>query len=285
MSQAEKNQTGGEANEGAGSELSHELTLYAEPIFTLGNFTITNSIIMGWVAVLVILILSLILKFKISRIPRGIQNIFEVLIEELLNMSDLITGSRKKTLKFFPIAFSLFLFILVSNWLGLLPGIGSIGFVEVHEGYKTFVPFFRGSTADLNGTLSLAIFSVIVANIIGIVTVGPWNYLNKFINIRALIQIPGKIKEDWTVILINPIKAFVGLIEMVGEAAKVVSLSFRLFGNIFAGEVLLTSMASIFAFILPIPFIFFEILIGVVQAFIFTVLTLVYISMATAEEH
>jgi F-type H+-transporting ATPase subunit a len=135
--------------------------------------------------------------------------------------------------------------------------------------------------------LALAIFSVLASHVFGVVSVGTWNYLNKFVNFKALGEIPKKIKTDFSVILINPIHAFVGLVEFIGEIAKVASLSFRLFGNIFAGEVLLISMMAIFAYILPLPFIFLEIIVGLIQALIFAMLTLVYLSVATQnhQEH
>jgi len=266
--------------------IGHEPTLFAEPVLTLGNFTITNSLINTWLVVLIIIIFSVVLRGKIKEIPRGIQNFFEIIIEGALNLCDSVTGDRKKSMKFFPIAFTLFLFILLNNWLGLLPGIGSIGYQEVHEGHQVFIPFFRGGTADLNTTLALSLFAVVFSHIVGVVMVGVWQHFNKFINLKAFLQIPKKIIKDPAIILINPIKAFVGLVEIIGEIAKVASLSFRLFGNIFAGEVLLASMAALFAFLLPIPFMFLEIIVGIIQALIFAVLALVYMTIAsTAEEH
>jgi F-type H+-transporting ATPase subunit a len=180
----------------------------------------------------------------------------------------------------------LFLFILVNNWLGLLPGIGTIGFIEADGAHKIFIPFFRGGTADLNTTLALALFAVVASHILGALAVGIWDHINKFINVKSFlaIPIPGKIKKDAAAILINPIKAFVGVVEIIGEAAKVASLSFRLFGNIFAGEVLLASMMALFAYILPLPFIFLEIIVGLIQALIFAILTLVFVAIATSKE-
>ena len=264
----------------------HKPTLFAEPVFNLGSFTVTNSLLNSWLVVMIIVIVSLALHWKIKKIPRGIQNALEILIEGALDLCDSVTGSRQKTLKFFPIVFALFVFILLNNWLGLLPGIGSIGYYALAEGHKIFIPFFRGGTADLNTTLALALFSVIGANIIGMIVVGAWTYINKFINIKAFLEIPKKIIKEPTIVIVNPIKAFVGLVEIIGEIAKVASLSFRLFGNIFAGEVLLSSMAALFAFLVPIPFMFLELIIGIIQALIFAVLTLVYMTIATtAEEH
>jgi F-type H+-transporting ATPase subunit a len=189
-------------------------------------------------------------------------------------------------MKFAPFVMSFFFFILISNWMGLLPGVGSIGQIVSTEEGNMFVPYLRGATADLNTTLALAIIAVVASHILGVLAVGWWKYLNKFINFKVLMEIPKKIIKDPTILLVNPIKFFVGLIEVVGELAKIASLSFRLFGNIFAGEVLLASMSAILAFGLPLPFMFLEVIVGLIQALIFAILVLIYLSIATtAEEH
>jgi len=266
------------------TEVQHESTLFAEPIFHLGKFTVTNSLLNSWVAVFILAVIFIIIGKKVKNIPRGLQNIFEFILEEALKLADSITGNRKRSEKFLPISLALFLFILVNNWLGLLPGMGTIGFIEAEGAHKVFVPLFRGGTADLNTTLALALFAVVASHVMGAITVGVWDHFNKFINIKSLLAIPGKIKKDVTIVLVNPIKAFVGIVEIIGEVAKVASLSFRLFGNIFAGEVLLASMMALFAFILPLPFIFLEIIVGLIQALIFAMLTLVFMTIATSQE-
>jgi F-type H+-transporting ATPase subunit a len=268
----------------AHQEISHEPTLYAEPIFHIGNFSVTNSLINSWTTVVIIVIFAVIIAKKIKKIPAGLQNYMEVILEGAMNLADSVTGSRERTKKIFPIVFALFIFILINNWLGLLPGVGSIGFIEREGSQQVFVPFLRGGTADLNTTLALALFSVIGSNIFGFLVVGIWKYFNKFINLRAFTEIPRKIIKEPAILIINPIKAFVGLIEIIGEVAKVASLSFRLFGNIFAGEVLLSAMAVLFAFFLPIPFMFLEVIVGIIQALIFAMLTLVYFTIASTEE-
>lgn len=267
-------------------EIKHESTLFAEPIFHIGKFTITNSLLNSWMTVIILIIVFVFIGKKIKKIPKGIQNIFEFILEEALKLADSITGNRQRSEKFLPISLALFLFILVNNWLGLLPGMGTIGFVESEGGHSIFIPLFRGGTADLNTTLALALFAVIASHIMGALTVGLWDYFNKFINLKAFLAIPQKIAKDITVILVNPIKAFVGIVEIIGELAKVASLSFRLFGNIFAGEVLLASMMALCAYFLPLPFMFLEIIVGLIQALIFAMLTLVFMTIATtAEEH
>jgi len=268
------------------AETSHEPTLFAEPLFHFGPLPVTNSLVMSWVVVLIVVIASVGLRLRLKRIPRGMQNVVERVIEAALELGDSVTGDRHRTLRFFPIVFALFLFILLNNWLGLLPGIGSVGFYEGEGVAKVFIPFFRGGTADLNTTVALALIAVIGSHLAGIWLIGFWKHFNKFVNIEAFVQIPRKIWSDPTIVLVNPIKAFVGVIEIIGEAAKVASLSFRLFGNIFAGEVLLASMAALVAYIVPIPFMFLELIVGFIQALIFAVLTLVYMTIASsAEEH
>ncbi|MFA6306742.1 MAG: F0F1 ATP synthase subunit A [Patescibacteria group bacterium] len=266
------------------NEIKTESTLFSEQIFKFHNFPITNSLLNTWLVVLLVVIFGLFLRSRIKLVPKGVQNAVEAVIEMLLDIFDSVTGSRPKTLKYFPFVLSFFVFILLNNWLGLLPGVGSIGQVAAEHGEKVFIPFFRGGTADLNTTLALAIIGVVFSHIFSVIALGFWKYINKFINIKALLEIPKKVIKDPAIIFVNPIKVFVGLIEIVGEAAKVASLSFRLFGNIFAGEVLLASMSALLAFGLPIPFMFLEIIVGLVQAFIFAVLILAYLSMNTVEE-
>lgn len=267
-------------------EVSHEHTLFAEPIGQIGNFTITNSLLTSGIALIIILSLGIVFRARLSLVPKKLQSIVELVLEQFLEIFDGVTGSRERSIKIAPFVMSFFVLILINNWLGLIPGVGSIGQIALHDGHQTFIPYLRGATADLNTTLALASIAVVASHIFGVMAVGAWTYLNKFINIKALLEIPKKVWKEPTVLLINPVKAFVGLIEIIGEGAKVVSLSFRLFGNIFAGEVLLATMASIMAFAVPIPFMFLEVIVGLIQALIFAILVLIYVSISTsAEEH
>lgn len=268
------------------TEASHEAPLYAEGVFRLGNFQITNSLLLSLVALILIGIFAISFKKKIREIPGKMQSAFEMFMEALFEMFDSVTGSRQKTLKFTPLVLSFFIFILINNYLGLLPGVGSIGGMAIENGEEVFVPLFRGATADLNTTLALAIVGVLLSHFLGVKELGAWNHVNKFINLKAIIEIPKKIIKDPAIIFVNLVKFVIGLIEIVGELSKMASLSLRLFGNIFAGEVLLTAMAAIMAYGTPIPFIFLEILVGLVQAFVFSILVLTYLNINTsAEEH
>jgi len=262
---------------------SHEVTIFAEPIFHVGNFQITNSLLTSWVAVLVIFVFALAIRLKFKKIPGKVQNIFEVILEGALSLVDQVTNDRKITQKIFPLVFSLFVFILVNNWLGLLPILGSFGFL-VNEGvHSAFVPLLRSGTADINTTLALSIMIVIGSNLFGIFAIGLWKTFNKYVNIKALWSIIPKVRKDPTILLVAPINFFVGLLELVGEMAKIASLSFRLFGNVFAGEVLLASMAAIFAYIVPGPFLFLEVFVGLIQALIFALLSAVYFTIASQD--
>ena len=271
------------AKTGENTEIKHESTLYSEPITYVHGWPVTNSLITSWVAVAIIVILSVALRMKMKKIPSKIQHFFEVVLEGGLNLADQVTGSRKVTDKVFPVAISIFFFVLINNWLGILP-LGGFGVLQNTAEGTFFIPFLRSGTADVNTTLMLAVISVIGSNIFGIVIIGAWKVFNKYVNLRALGGIFTKIRKEPTVLLVAPVMFFVGLLEFIGEFAKVASLSFRLFGNVFAGEVLLASMTVLLAYGLPIPFLFLEIMVGLIQALIFAMLTLVYFTIAS-EDH
>ncbi|MES2315440.1 MAG: F0F1 ATP synthase subunit A [Patescibacteria group bacterium] len=266
-------------------KIAHETTLFAEPIFHLGSFNITNALLTSTFAVIVIIILSVALRSKMKEVPGKLQNLFEIIIEGALDLCDQVTNSRALSMKVFPIAICVFFFILLNNWLGILP-LGGFGILERGSEGLSFVPYLRGGTADINTTIALAVMAVIGANIFGIVSLGIWKTFNKYVNLLALGKIFTHIRKDPTVIIVAPITFFVGIIEIIGEFAKIASLSFRLFGNVFAGEVLLASMAALVAYVVPVPFLFLEILVGVIQALIFATLLVVYFTIsATDHDH
>jgi len=266
------------------AEVQHTPTIYAETIGHIGSMPITNSLLNSWIAVLVIVIMAVAIRRRLADIPRGIQHYAEFILEGALSVADSVTNSRAKSLRFLPFVLPIFFFILINNWIGILPWVGTVGFMETHDGHSVFVPFLRGGTADLNTTLALSIMAVVATHIAGVVSVGVWSHLNRFINLETLWGIGAELKKgNFTALLVNPIHFFVGLIEIIGEIAKVASLSFRLFGNIFAGEVLLAVMASILAYALPIPFLFLELVVGLIQGMIFAMLTLVFLVVMSTE--
>jgi len=263
-------------------QVTSEITLFAEPIHHFKNFTVTNALFTSWITVIFIVVIAFILRSKLKEVPGKIQNLFEIILEGALSMCDQVTNDRKLSMRIFPFAISVFFFVLFSNWFGLLP-LGGFGLIEKAEHGLLFIPFLRGSTADINTTLALAIMAVIGANLFGIFSIGAWKTLNKYVNLKVLGDIWFKILKDPTIVIVAPITFFVGLIEIVGEFAKIASLSFRLFGNVFAGEVLLASMAALVGYVVPIPFLFLEILVGVVQALIFSILLVVYFTIAASD--
>ncbi|MES2088249.1 MAG: F0F1 ATP synthase subunit A [Patescibacteria group bacterium] len=267
---------------GAASEVKHETTLFAENITHVGSLPITNALLTSVSAVLIIALLAIIIRVTLREIPGKIQNFFEALLEGALDLCDQVTNSRKISEKVFPLAFSVFLFILVNNWLGLLP-LGGIGLIEDGEHGLSFIPFLRSGTADINTTIALAIMAVVSANLFGIFSIGIWKTFNKYVNLKALGGIFTRVKKDPTVLVVAPVTFFVGILELVGEIAKIASLSFRLFGNVFAGEVLLMAMSKILPYLLPIPFLFLEIFVGLIQALIFSILVLVYFTIASQD--
>lgn len=244
-----------------------EISLKAENIGQLFGFPITNTLLMSWIAVGIIIGFFLLGTNALKKIPAGLQNMVEALYEEVLGFIDMITGSRSRSETFFPLVFTLLLFILTSNWLGILPGLGSIGFYETHGADKTFIPFARSANSDLNMTLALGIISVVATHIYGVRTLGAKKHSSKYISFKG------------------PIEFFVGILELVSEGAKIISFSFRLFGNVFAGEVLLIIVGGLLPFIAPIPFLGLELFVGLIQALIFATLTLVFLQIAVDEHH
>jgi F-type H+-transporting ATPase subunit a len=241
-----------------------QISIRAEEIFHIGNFPITNSVLLALVAFVVLVVFAVVLRSRLKMIPGGIQNIAEIVLEGALGLMDSVLGDRRKSEKYLPLVLTVFLFVLCSNWLGLLPGVGSF---VVHSSEGT-VPLFRSPAADLNFTLALALLAVTFINALGIAAIGFKGRLKTFFNFK------------------DPIAFFVGILELVSEFAKIISFSFRLFGNVFAGEVLLTIMAFLLPYVAPLPFMFLEIFVGFIQAFIFGMLTLVFVSMAVSEhEH
>lgn len=234
----------------------------------------TNSLLVTWLVMLVLVVVGILAGRNPKRIPRGLQNAFEYVFELLIGLMDTVTLDRKKSERFFPFLATFFLFIFAANFTDVLPGVGTIGLNEVaeHGGELTvsFIPFFRPPSSDLNFTVALGVVSVMTAQILGIASLGFFKHMGKFFTFKK-----------------GPIYTFVGLLELVSEIAKMVSFSFRLFGNIFAGEVLLTVIAAIVPFVVPLPFYALEVFVALVQALVFTMLSLVFFTMATAshDEH
>ena len=236
------------------------ISLAAEEIFHIGGFAVTNSLLLSTLTLLLLSGVAFFSRGKLALIPGKIQNLAEYITEALLGLMDSVLGERRLSEKYFPLVATIFIFIRSANWLGLLPGIGSI----VGRGHET-APLLRSPASDLNFTLALALIAVFGVNLFGVLAIGFISHMKKFIDFR------------------NPITFFIGILEFISEIAKIISFSFRLFGNVFAGEVLLTIIAFLVPYIIPLPFLFLEIFVGFIQAFVFAMLSLVFIAMATAE--
>ncbi len=256
--------------------------LAPEPLLYVGTFPVTNAYVNSTIAVVVLSVAAFFVRRSVKDVPGKLQGVVEMLIEWLLGMFDQVTGDRARSKRFLPLVGTLFFFILLSNWMGLLPGTGSIGIVGGHGGHG-LTSILRPATSDLNLTLAMAVVSVLFSHVLGIVTLGFFTHMNKFIQLGTLWKALKSLNP--VNVLVALVEMVVGIIEIFSEIAKVVSLSLRLFGNIFAGEVLITVISSLIAFIVPLPFMFMELIVGIVQASVFALLTLVYLTVATDMPH
>lgn len=245
-------------------------TLGSETIFNIGSFEVRNTLLASLLAILVLTIIGLLVRRKkYAMVPSGIQNLSEAVIGGFYSFFNGIVGEEEKTKRFFPLVMTIFLYVIISNWMGLLPGFGSIGLWEEEEGRQIFVPLLRSTYADVNMTFALALIAVTGVQIFGFSILGFKGYAGKFfIN-------PFK----------NPVGCFVGLLELMSEFSKMISFSFRLFGNIFAGEVLLLVITFLVPYIAPLPFYGLELFVGFIQALVFSFLTLIFLKIATTAHH
>jgi F-type H+-transporting ATPase subunit a len=235
-----------------------QISLRAEDVFHIGNFPVTNATLLAFIVLVVLTVVSITLRKKLMMIPGMLQNVAEMMLEGALDIMDTVLGNRKASEKYLPIVFTIFLFVLFSNWFGLVPGVGSI---MIGHGADA-VPLLRSPASDLNFTLAIALIAVTMINVFGIAAMGLKERVSVFFNFS------------------NPLKFFVGILELISEFARIISFTFRLFGNVFAGEVLLAIMALLVPYLVPLPFMFLEIFVGFIQAFIFGMLTLVFVSLA-----
>jgi F-type H+-transporting ATPase subunit a len=249
---------------------SLHISINAEPVTNILGIPFTNSLATSTV-VTALLLLGIYLgtrELKLSGKLTRLQMFFEVLIEGLYGIVESIAGTTKARL-FFPLVMSFFIFIVPSNWSGLLPGAGTVGFTGMLHGKEAFIPILRAPTADLNTTLALALIAMFMVQYYGFKFLG-FGYLKKFFNFS------------------NPINAFVGILELISDLSKVVSFAFRLFGNIFAGEVLIAVIAFLLPVGAPIPFYALEVFVGLIQGLVFLMLATVFMNMATlghGDEH
>jgi F-type H+-transporting ATPase subunit a len=262
------------AHPAAAAHEEHGIPAHAVDLWNIGGFPITNSMVVTWGVALGLIIFAQMATRNMQPVPSGAQNFIEWLVESLYTFLEGIIGHDlvRKTFWFFA---TIFIFILFSNWLGLIPGFGTIGYgVHGEHGFHVTAPWFRGANADLNMTLSMSMIFFACWIIWALQTNGPIGFLLHVFAPKG--ETTGALKVLMIVVFMA-----VGVLEVVSILFRPVSLSFRLFGNIFAGENMLEAMSNLVpgwigSILIPIPFYFMELLVGVVQALVFMLLTAVF---------
>ncbi len=284
------------------------MAAFAPDVIThLGPLPITNTLIHTLLVDGLLIGIAIFLSKRIKTYPEGLQTIVEPLIDGIKGLVESIATTKKAANAIFPFIATFFLLIFITNFTGLLPGVGTIGFFseesskqltvnekthasskeeseknyqekksskhsteeseeKTEESHEAFIPLLRGATSDINMTFALATLSVIFTHMLSIQITGFKDYITRYFSF-------------------NPVNLYIGILELVAEVMKILSLSFRLFGNIYAGEVALHTISALFAFLAPLPFLLLESIVSVVQALVFSVLTLVFMSILTTPHH
>jgi len=234
----------------------------------IGFMPITATLISVWVTMVILITVAYFAGKNPKLIPSKLQSTFEVLLGSVFDYIAEVLESKSLAAKYFPIIMTIFIFVLSMNWFGLLPGVTSIGYYAMHGTESAFIPFLYPSATDLNITIAFAIVAFFTVEVAGVTVLGVWKYGKKFINFSS------------------PLAFAIGIIELISELARLIAFSFRLFGNIFAGKVLLLVVVFLTTpYIIPIPLIAYEAFVGFIQAFIFAILTLYFIKIAVEEPH
>jgi F-type H+-transporting ATPase subunit a len=260
--------------------------LPSEGVFEVAGFSITNTLIASWLSIIVLVVLFYVCTRKMKLIPGRLQNLAEMAVEALLSFVKSAAGEKHARL-LFPAVATIFIYVITNAYLAMLPFFGTI-VVAGQEG--EFVPLFRSANTDINVPLSIAVMSFIFIEFWGMKSLGASRYLGEFFNVGQLGRgvkelFTGKIRPAITNIGFGFINLFVGLLEVFSHLIRIVSFTFRLFGNMTAGEILLLVSAFLIPFIFTIPFYGLELLIGFIQALIFAGLTLVFGIIAVAPMH
>lgn len=253
---------------------SDELSIHLAPevVTTVFGVPITSTLLTVWLTMITLIVVAFLATRKLSLVPGRYQSFFELVVGGVYDYMAGVLESKDLAKKFFPLVMTIFLFILAMNWMGLLPFVDAIGVykeVESHgEVVQKLVPFFHPPATDLNITIGFAIVAFLAIELAGVTLLGLFKYGGKFINFKS------------------PLAFIIGLIELLSELARLISFSFRLFGNIFAGKtLLLVVMFLATPYLLPVPLLAYELFVGFIQAFIFAILTLFFIKLAIEEPH
>lgn len=239
------------------------VVLKAEQLGSVFGFPITNSLVMAWVVMALLIFGAYLFGRSLSLVPGKLQAGVEWAFEGAIAYMADVLGSEALAKRFFPLIASIFIFIALINELEFFPGVGSIGIRHASE----LVPLFRAPTTDLNFTLALAAISFFTIEIAGIATLGFLKYAGKYVTLKS------------------PVDFAVGLIELMSNIGRLISFSFRLFGNVFSGEVMVLVAGYFLPYVLPAPLMGFEMFIGLIQALVFAMLTLFFIKLAIMDPH
>lgn len=239
------------------------VVLSAEQLGSVFGFPITNSLLMTWLVMAMLIAFAYFFGRSLKLVPGKLQAGIEWGYETVLAYMTETLESETLARRFLPLVASIFLFIVVGNELEFFPGVGSIGFFHGTE----FAPLLRAPAADLNFTLALAVICFLTIEITGVVALGFLKYAGRFVNLKS------------------PVGFAVGLIEILSNLGRLISFSFRLFGNIFAGEVMILVASFFLPYFLPVPLMAFEMFVGFIQAIVFAMLTLFFIKLSIEEPH
>jgi F-type H+-transporting ATPase subunit a len=239
------------------------VVLKAEQLGSVFGFPITNSLVMAWLVMALLIAGAYFFGRSLSLVPGKFQTAVEWAFEGVIAYMADVLESEKLAKKFFPLVASIFIFVACINELEFFPGVGSLGLMHAGD----FLPLFRAPTTDLNFTLALAMIAFFTIEVTGIATLGFFKYAGKYVNLKS------------------PVDFAVGLIELMSNVGRLISFSFRLFGNIFAGEVMVLVASYFLPYVLPAPLMGFEMFIGLIQALVFAMLTLFFIKLAIMDPH
>lgn len=243
-----------------------KISIKPEPIFHIFGFTVTNSYLTSLIVIALFILIAVLYQKEANKIKKNnLYYLINFLLKTVYDLFKSILGDKINV--FFPLLGAFFFYILLQNWFGLFPGVGSLLIKIKEHGEEIMIPILRGNNADLNTTLTLGLVSIILIQYYSIKYLGFKEYIGKFINLKG------------------PIDFFIGILEIISEFSRVLSFAFRLFGNIFAGEVLMTIIAFLIPILASFPFLIMEIFVGVVQALVFSLLTAVFLSIAIESHH
>lgn len=259
------------------------ISLAPQVLFNVAGFPVTNAFLWMFFISLFLIAFFILIANNMKTIPGKVQNAVEIFFESAWDFMKTTVGSEEKTKKMFPLVFTIFVFVLLSNLFTFIPGQAAV--VMAKGGEKISV--FRSVMSDYGIVFLMTIIAIIIVQIVAIAVNGPFAYLGKFFNFSGVkrfftLLFKGEFKP--AVFAQGLVDIFLGFMEIVSEFAKVLSMSFRLFGNMFASEVLGAVMLFLAPFFLPLPFLFLGLLTAIVQAFVFAVLTMVFIHMASEVE-